>query len=79
VTELYFDVLVAGSLRLDIFDVRGRHVRLLADGVFAAGSHSVRWDGQSDGGLGVSSGVYFARLTLKGSNETSLVKLLLAK
>ncbi len=47
---------------LRIYDLRGARVRTLHEGVLAAGRHSVHWDGKSDGGLALASGVYVYRL-----------------
>ena len=45
---------------LTIYDQRGRQVRALsADN--GAGWHEVRWDGRTDAGARVASGLYFAR------------------
>ena len=49
-------------VRLEIFDIRGSRIRTLADGRFAAGRHTVTWNGLNDAGVGVSSGVYLYRL-----------------
>ena len=49
----------------------------LMGGVLDAGAHSTNWDGRDDDGLGVSSGIYFARMR---SGETSAaVKLVLVR
>jgi hypothetical protein len=50
-------------IRLEIFDVTGRLVRTLADGVREAGQHTLRWDGVDENGRRVPSGVYFVRLS----------------
>ncbi len=50
------------SIRLDVFDVRGRAVRGLAAGERLAGRHELAWDGKTDGGERVPSGVYFVLL-----------------
>lgn len=48
--------------RVELFDVAGRRVRVLHEGVLVRGRHEVRWDGLSDGGQALASGLYFARL-----------------
>lgn len=57
-TTIRYEVSVPGDLRLDVFDVHGRSVAVLANGVHAAGSYVVRFDG-----AGLASGVYTYRLT----------------
>jgi hypothetical protein len=47
---------------LSVYDLRGRKVKTLVDGVRAPGRHSVQWDGRDDGGAGLASGIYFYRL-----------------
>ncbi|MBD3336403.1 MAG: T9SS type A sorting domain-containing protein [Candidatus Eisenbacteria bacterium] len=52
----------AAEVQVGIYDVRGRLVRELIDGVHEAGVHSVSWDGLAGGGH-AASGVYWIRLT----------------
>ncbi|MBD3335787.1 MAG: hypothetical protein GF355_09750 [Candidatus Eisenbacteria bacterium] len=49
-----------GSLM--IFGPDGRLVRTLAQGVLPAGEHTFMWDGRSNSGSKVGSGIYFAVL-----------------
>jgi hypothetical protein len=44
---------------LRFYDVRGRAVRTLVDGVVPPGKYQVTWDGKDDQGARVGSGVYF--------------------
>ncbi|MEN8006283.1 MAG: FlgD immunoglobulin-like domain containing protein [Candidatus Krumholzibacteriota bacterium] len=55
------------QVRIDVFDLRGRHVRTLFDGRETAGAHSIFWDGRDGNGRIVSSGVY--AYTLKTNSE----------
>ena len=50
------------GVKLRIFDVSGRLVRSLVDSNQPAGPHVAVWDGKDDGGRGVASGHYFARI-----------------
>ena len=76
-TRLGFDLPVAGRIRLRVVDVRGRLVRVLADGRHPAGPGSVVWDGRDQDGAVVSSGVYFVRLeTEQGSRSYRVVRAL---
>ena len=52
----------AGTVRLEVLDVQGRHIATLANGRYAA-EHYVRgWDLSDDAGHRVPTGVYLARL-----------------
>lgn len=59
-----------GPLRLELFDLTGRRVRMLQDGPVAVGEHTRVWDLRSDGGSPVGAGIYFVRLTTKRSQLT---------
>jgi len=50
------------SVKIDVYNVRGQKVRSLVSGVYEAGEHSVVWNGCSDDGRAVGSGVYFYRM-----------------
>ncbi|HUU26381.1 MAG TPA: FlgD immunoglobulin-like domain containing protein [archaeon] len=51
-----------GILTLKIYDLRGRLVCTLVDGLRGAGSYTVFWDGNDDRGRAAASGVYLYRL-----------------
>ncbi|MBI3872317.1 MAG: S8 family serine peptidase [candidate division Zixibacteria bacterium] len=51
------------SVRLDIIDILGRHVRVLVDEAIPAGQHTFSWDATDDHGHTVASGIYFSRLS----------------
>lgn len=57
-TRIVFGVPSQGFVSLRVFDVLGREVATLVDGVLEPGEHSVEWRAQ-----GMSSGVYIYRLT----------------
>ncbi len=61
-TSIGFFLPQPGHVRLEIFDVNGRQINVLADGHYASGEHSVDWDGRDRSGTNVTSGVYFYRL-----------------
>lgn len=64
-----FDLAEASQVRLEVYDVVGRSVAMLADGAREAGEHVVRLDA---GGL--PSGVYLVRLETVGEGGTALVQ-----
>lgn len=55
------------QVQVAIHDVAGRRVRTLASGFFESGATELTWDGHSDGGAFVRSGVYFATLRTQGA------------
>lgn len=65
-----FQVPARVPVRLGIYDVSGRLIRVLSDGTFDAGHHSVAWDGMDVVGRPVSSGVYYARMQSPGFNAS---------
>jgi hypothetical protein len=67
----------AGRISLDVLDVSGRRVRTLIDGPVPPGLHSVLWDGRSEAGRELGSGVYFTRM--RTGREEFEGKLLLMK
>jgi hypothetical protein len=62
VTSIRFALPEAAAVRLEVFDVLGRRVALLADGKRGAGWHEARWDAS-----GVPSGLYLYRLSVAGN------------
>ncbi|MBU0982672.1 MAG: T9SS type A sorting domain-containing protein [candidate division Zixibacteria bacterium] len=76
-TTIDFALPQPSHVRVEVFNVLGRRVRTLLDGDLDVGEHMVLWDGMNDSGEGVSSGVYFYRLTADGF--TSSKKMLLLK
>lgn len=71
VVTLGFSLARAGTAELEIFDVNGRLVRMLAQGEFAAGTHQRTWDGTDETGRRAGPGAYFYRLS---TAEGSLVR-----
>ncbi len=69
-TTLSFSLVRPGSVELVMYDARGRRVRTLLQGEYPAGSHSASWDGRTDRGDAVASGVYWARLNAGGNTQT---------
>ncbi|MCD6308506.1 MAG: T9SS type A sorting domain-containing protein [Candidatus Latescibacteria bacterium] len=71
-TTISFTLAEPGRARLTVYDVTGRKVAGLVDGVISAGRHEAIFDGS-----GLSSGVYISRLVTK--NLTTTCKILLMK
>ena len=65
------------ALRLAVYDVSGRLVKTLYEGVMDQGKHKATWDGQNNAGRAVSSGVYFCKLITK--NNVAEAKMVILK
>ncbi len=64
-TEIAFDLPHATQTTLKVFDVTGREVAVLVDGIRTSGAHNVTFDANA-----LSSGVYFYRLKAGSFVET---------
>jgi hypothetical protein len=58
-----FDLARATRARLEVFDLTGRRVALLAQRQFEPGQFEVRWDGRTSDGPPAGPGLYFVRLS----------------
>ncbi len=69
-TTIAFVLPRAERVRLGIFDLTGRVVRVLVDEVRPAGSHEVQWNGTDHRGQPMASGVYVCRMEAGPFRET---------
>jgi len=63
-------------MTLKIYDVAGRLVKTLIDGVEQPGRRLIEWNGRDAAGSRVASGVYFCRMTAPGYTRTQKMVLL---
>ena len=75
-TRITFGLANEGEVLLQVFDARGALVRTLEHRLLPAGRHSAEWDGRSDSGRRVSSGIYFCRMKSGGHEITKKMVLL---
>ncbi len=61
-TAITFRLSASGQARLEVFDMRGRSVKILFQGQAEEGGYTVYWDGTGTNGNRLASGVYFYRL-----------------
>lgn len=74
-----FDVVVpAGGARVElvIYDAGGRRIRTVANESMSGGVRVLHWDGTSDAGRSVRTGLYFARSSVAGRVSKSRVVLI---
>ncbi len=75
-TTITYDVAARGQVRLAIYDVLGREVRMLVNDVQDGGRYDVRWDGRTDLLQPATSGMYIARLSTDTGSRTLTMLLL---
>jgi hypothetical protein len=63
-------------VQINIYDVKGRHVRRLVHGTQEPGVYTTLWDGRDDRGTAVHSGVFFYRLQAGSTTRTRKMVLL---
>ena len=74
-TTIRFALPQARTVDLRVYDLTGRAVKTLAAGALEPGLHTLQWDGTSDRGKRLASGVYFYRLV--AGNDRAEKKLVL--
>jgi hypothetical protein len=64
-THIRYAIPVDATVRLSVFDVLGREIKVLVDATQPAGWYALEWNGTDDKNNLVPSGVYFYRLIVK--------------
>jgi flagellar hook assembly protein FlgD len=64
------------KINLSIYDVLGRKVRCIKDGMEKSGFYRITWDGRDGSGKRASSGVYFCKLETEDSKEIKKIILI---
>ncbi len=75
-TTIQYQVPHEAVVRLEIFNVLGQRVRQLVNERRSPGVYTVVWDGKSDQGIEVASGIYFYRLHSGSLMETKRMLLI---
>lgn len=61
-TSIAFFLPAPARVRLVVYDIEGKKIRSLSDGMREVGKHTVLWNGTNAAGNAVGSGVYYYRL-----------------
>lgn len=75
-TTIAFTLPERADVRLEVFNILGRVVNTLVDKTLSAGQYEVTWDGRTDSGQPLATGVYFYRLTTGDRSATKKMLLL---
>jgi len=85
-TTIRFALPAATEIRIMVYDLLGREVARLVDGLMQPGYHRVVWEGKGSSGSPVPSGIYIARLLVPDAlgrgvtpEYTKSIKMLLLK
>jgi len=75
-TTIDYQIANAGHVNIVIYDMLGREVNTLVNGYHTPNMYSVVWNGTSNDGKLVPSGVYFYHMTTQGFSQVNKVMLL---
>ena len=68
-TTISFDLPTRSKVTLKVFNLLGQEVSTLIDKDLPANSYKVEWDGRSESGAPVASGIYFYKLIAEADNN----------
>ena len=77
ITTIQYNIPVRSRVKLQVYDITGRLVKVLSDMEQEAGFHIVSWNANDNSGNNVASGIYFLRITAGAYMNT--VKMMLLK
>lgn len=75
-TTIPFALPEAASVSVKVYDMNGKLIRVLADGIFEAGHHRLVWDGKNEQGQAARSGVYVYRLETGNQEQSKSMQLI---
>jgi hypothetical protein len=76
-TTIAYTIEKSAHVHLEVYDIAGRMVSLLLDQEQQSGRHTIQWNADRDRSFQLSSGMYFARLSVGG--EVAVTKMVLTK
>lgn len=75
-TLVRYELPATVTVSVSIFDLGGRLVRVLENGVRGAGRHEIAWDGREMGGRPAGVGVYWVRVRTPAGEVTRKIQLI---
>jgi len=75
-TTISYQIPQTGSIRIDIFNIKGQKIRTLINELKHPGKHSVVWNGTDQSGRQVASGIYYYRIVTDHNSSTKKMLLL---
>ncbi len=77
ITTIQYNIPMRSNVKLQVYDITGRLVKVLSDMEQEAGLHIVSWNAHDNSGNSVASGIYFLRIT--AGSYVNTVKMMLLK
>ncbi len=78
-TAIRYELTIAQTIELAIYNLLGQEIRTLHVGPLSAGNHQAIWDGKDNHGNDLPSGLYFGRLATKNDRCIQTIKLVLIR
>lgn len=75
-TTINYGIPQESNVRLTIYNLNGQLVSILADGYHSGGFYSVKWDGRSEQGTQMASGMYLYKIEADGFVKTRKMMLM---
>jgi len=60
-----------GNVKIDVYNIRGQHIKTIASETYTTGTHTLSWNGKDNNNKIVSSGVYFYQININGDKTSS--------
>ncbi|MFC2116269.1 FlgD immunoglobulin-like domain containing protein [Bacteroidota bacterium] len=76
-TSISINLLQTGYIKVDIYDMKGRNIDTLEDGLIEKGMHTIDWSARDNNGNRLPGGIYIARV--HSGNSVRNTKMLLLK
>jgi hypothetical protein len=70
-STISFNLAENGHVLLEVYNLAGQKLRVLADDITNSGMHSVYWDGQDQSDRAVPNGMYILRLTTEDGTHAA--------
>ena len=75
-TQIPFTIKTSGTVSIKVFDLQGKEIIKLFNGVKAAGSYHVSWNGKDKFGNIMPSGTYIYQINSNGFSKSKKMQLL---
>jgi len=76
ITRVSFELATGAHVSVDVYDLRGRHIRSLAAEQMTAGIHELEWNGRDTNNSPASAGSFVVRMRIGNITESRLVALI---